>query len=216
MAFCKYHSDPECEDCRRLNPEEQKKLEVTEEMKKGEFKSKESIYPSSKSFISFILILILVILGAGSIGTGLISDCFLAIKKHLSANPNKLISPYDFSYVNSNITEENFPDIGCANLEDAKVYDFGKYVSSEYAISEMEKDGYRPANLRELLIWMPTNWNGKDWVVALGQSWRGPSGNRYVPCLRDWVGERSLFLCYLEYGWSASYRFLAFRKSSPR
>lgn len=123
----------------------------------------------------------------------------------------KLIFSGDFGYVNQNITEANFPDIG-VSMEDPKIYNFGKNVSSEYATDQMEKDGYRPANLRELLIWMLANWNGRDIVVALGQSWRDLGGRRRVLYLYGWDDERDLDLRCLGGGWLARCRFLAFRR----
>ncbi len=136
-----------------------------------------------------------------------------------AANPAKpftnLISTGNFSYVNPNITEANFPDVGI-NCEGAKAYHFDKDVSSDYALKKMEKDGYRPANFRELLTWMLANWNGKDAVVALGQAWRDSDGGLFVPYLDDWRGERDLSLDYLENDWCGHCRFLAFRKSSRR
>lgn len=208
MAFCKYHSDPTCEDCRSLNPEDRKKLEVAEEMKKSELKPKKNIYPSrtfisSKTFISLALILISVILGS----------VFILERFRKESSLERLISAGNFAYIHPNIIEENFPDVG-TDLQEPKVYQFDKYVSSDYVIERMDKDGYRPANLRELLIWMK-NWNGRDWVVALGQSC-GLDGSRRVLYLCGWGGRRALDLRCLEVDWCAYYRFLAFRKSSPR
>ena len=124
----------------------------------------------------------------------------------------EMISASHFDYVNPNITEANFPDVGSIG-RDFKVYNFKKAVSSDYAIEQMEKDGYQPANLREFLTWIPANWNGKDWVVALGQFWRGAIGNRYVPYVNEWNDERELDLYYLDDDWDYCCRFLAFRKS---
>lgn len=139
-----------------------------------------------------------------------------SLSVHIPAKSlQELISAGNFGYVNPNITEVNFPDIG-ADVQDPKVYDFGKNASSEYATDQMEKDDYRPANLRELLIWMIANWNGKDLVVALGQSRLDPYGRRSVPCLGGWLGGRDLGLSCLGGGWSSYFRFLAFRKSSRR
>ncbi|MBI2025091.1 MAG: hypothetical protein HYT03_03345 [Candidatus Harrisonbacteria bacterium] len=125
---------------------------------------------------------------------------------------NELISAGNFGDVNPNITEANFPDVGSIG-QDFKVYDFEKAVSSDYAIEQMEKDGYQPANLRKLLIWVPANWNEKDVVVALGQFCQDADGNRCVPCVRRWRDERRLGLGCLVCGLGGGCRFLAFRKS---
>ncbi len=130
----------------------------------------------------------------------------------------KLIKQGNFSYVNSDITEVNFPDVSTGQAEagisaDFKVYSFGRYISSEDAIKEMEKDGYKPANLRELIAYSKNGWNGTDTVVALGQIWRGSVGGRRVPYAWGDSGERRLDLLYFERDWSGSCRFLAVRNS---
>ncbi|TSC83232.1 MAG: hypothetical protein G01um101419_142 [Parcubacteria group bacterium Gr01-1014_19] len=122
----------------------------------------------------------------------------------------KMIQSGSFGYVNVNITEANFPDVGVKT--DFKVFYPNKVVSSDQMVAEMKKEGYRPANLRELLTWMSANWNGKDWVVALGQEWRDSGGGRDVPCL-CFGGERGLDLGWDDGGWDAGCRFLAVRNS---
>ncbi len=124
---------------------------------------------------------------------------------------NDLISAGSFDYVNPNISEASFPEVGIGH--DFKVYDFKKAVSSEYAIKQMAKDDYRPADLRELLIWTLANWNGKDRVVALGQIWLDANGYCDVPYVEEWRGKRELDLDYLDRGWDGRSRFLALRKS---
>lgn len=121
-----------------------------------------------------------------------------------------LIAMGNFGYVNANITEAHFPDVGVKT--DFKVYDFKKTVSSDHVVAEMSREGYRPANLRELLNWMVANWNGKDWVVALGQECRDSDGDRHVPYLY-FDGERELFLYWSDDDWIAHCRFLAVRNS---
>lgn len=133
----------------------------------------------------------------------------LRVKISNGKSLKKLISSGSFDYVNSDITATNFPDVGVKT--DFKVYDFRKTVSSDFAIEQMTKEGYRPANLRELLNWMSASWNGKDWVVALGQVWQGSGGSRGVPYLY-FSGERELRLPWRADDWDARCRFLAVRK----
>ena len=76
----------------------------------------------------------------------------------------------------------------------------------------MEKEGFRPATTRELLRWAIKNWNGKDWVVALGQTWLGSNDCRGVSALLFVGGRRQLFLYWFSSGWLDGYRFLAVRK----
>ncbi len=124
----------------------------------------------------------------------------------------KLIQKLNFSYVNPSITEANFPDVGVKT--DFTVYDFKKNVSSEFAIEQMAKKGDRPANLRELLTYLEKQWNGKDWMVALGGPvWRDSDGDRGVPYAWGGGGWRGLNLYYFGGGWFSNYRFLAVRNS---
>lgn len=128
--------------------------------------------------------------------------------------PNKtlkqLIKKNKFDWVHPDINEKNFP------LEDissnpTKLFHFNRPITSEEAIKEMAKEGYRPANAYELLAW--DGWNGQDWVVALG-SFAKIGGNRYVLYLNGDGSERSLGLGWLDGGWDDFYRFLAIATDS--
>lgn len=119
-----------------------------------------------------------------------------------------LIKGRKFDWVNENITVKNFPPQEVST--DFKLYHFGRYISSEAAIEEMKKDGYKPANIYELLLW--PDWNGKDWVVALGSVCK-VDGNRYVACLLGDDSGRRLYLLWFDGDWGGSYRCLAVRNS---
>ncbi len=122
----------------------------------------------------------------------------------------ELIKKHNFDYINPDITDEMFPEpkeIG----KDYSLFHFNRYISSDDAVKEMEKEGYRPATAHELLLW--EGWNGKDWVVALGSSAK-VHGGQLVPVLSvDHVG-RGLVLRSRDDDWSAYYRFLRVRNMS--
>ena len=120
----------------------------------------------------------------------------------------KLLDEWKFDYVNSDITENNFPIVTRYKKYAYKLYHFDRHISSEDAIKEIEKDGYEPANLYELLNWK--DWNNKDIVVALG-SVAKVRGFRGVSCLFRYDVRRSLDLGWWDYDWSFNYRFLAVR-----
>lgn len=112
-----------------------------------------------------------------------------------------------FNYVNSDITEANFPLIDRKRKE-SKIFKFDRYISSKDVIKEMAKEGYEPANLYELL-----QYKGEEkWVVALG-SVCGLRGSRHVAYLGGDAGHRELRLNYLDGDWNDYYRFLGVRKS---
>jgi hypothetical protein len=119
----------------------------------------------------------------------------------------QLIQEKNFDYVNSNITDTLFP---IPTMEEEVEYDLvhlNKYISSEDAIKELSKDGWRPATLYDLLKY---DWNGTDWVVALG-SVAGVGGIRLVPCLFRRGSERRLNLSWFRGGWGSICRFLRVR-----
>lgn len=121
----------------------------------------------------------------------------------------QLIKDKKLNYVNENITVENFLDDG-RRLKDYKVFHFDRYISSEGAIKEMAKENYVPANIYELLEY---DWNGKDWLFALGSSCE-VEGRRYVACLYVDGAKRRLLLHWNDDAWDGSYRFLAVKPIS--
>ena len=121
-----------------------------------------------------------------------------------------LIKVKHFDWTNSLITEDVFP-IEIRKHKGYKLFHFDRYISSEDAVKEMEKEGYSPANIAELLLWK--DWNDKDWVVALGSVGK-VGGSRRVPGLDEDGSERGLRLYDWVYDWVARYRFLGVRNLS--
>lgn len=118
----------------------------------------------------------------------------------------KLIESLKLTYVNENITAENFPDDG--QRGEVEIIDFKRVITSEEAIKEMNDKGYRPATVYELLNWAKNNWGSEEWVVALGQSCQRVV-NRYIPYLWSDTSERGLYLCWFGSRWYDNYRFAA-------
>ena len=122
-----------------------------------------------------------------------------------------------FDWKNGDIVEKNFPNIdhesGEQNLM-VKLFHFGRDMSSEDAVKAMDKDGFRPATLRELLAYAVKNPDEqrKYPIVGLGSFWQHLLV-RNVPCLDIDGGERLLYLLWWSYVWVGHYRFLAVRKS---
>lgn len=112
----------------------------------------------------------------------------------------------DFSYVNPSI-EENFKFEEPRNSE-YKVFHFNRYISSEDAVKEIQKNGYLPATLGELLNW--ADGNREYLVVSLGSVGK-VDGDRCVPCLSRYGSRRYLGLNWWDDGWYDDCRFLAVR-----
>jgi hypothetical protein len=115
-----------------------------------------------------------------------------------------------FDWVNQNI-EINFPLEEINKNTEYRLFHFNRYISSEDAIKEMEKEGYTPATLSHLLDWQ--DWNENDWVIVLG-SVGEIGGSRCVPFLYRSDSERDLGLFSLGGGWCAVFRFLGVRNLS--
>lgn len=122
-----------------------------------------------------------------------------------------------FDWKNDNIVEKNFPnhphETGEVTLT-VKLFHFGRDMSSDDVVKEMDKEGFRPATLRELLAYAAKNPDEqrKYPIVALGLFWRHLFG-REVPYLGIRVNGRKLFLGWWGEGWNGRYFFLAVRKS---
>lgn len=116
-----------------------------------------------------------------------------------------------FDYVNSNI--ESIDLLPVRNT-DFRVFDIDTQKSSEEVAALIEAAGYAPATLSELLCYAKDGWDGKDWVVALGQV-AHVDGDRRVPYLAEGSSGRDLFLYWWVGGWDSHVRFLAVRSVSP-
>ncbi len=128
------------------------------------------------------------------------------------------ITDGNYDWQNSNITAENFPIslemIGKTMKVSAKLFNFNHDISSDNAVSEMDKVGYRPAALMELLaigLLFP-ELQRQFPIVALGSIWRVVDGFRYMPCLDADDSERGLDLSWFVGGGGTHGRFLAVRK----
>ena len=123
----------------------------------------------------------------------------------------KLIKDLKLDYVNSDITEKNFPPQEIQGR--VEIIKLEKDITSEGVIAEMEEKGLVPANAYELLDWAKDEWNGKDWVVALVQEWQASDGHRHVVVLYEYGARRGLCLNWFGRRWYRGYRFAFVRKS---
>ena len=123
---------------------------------------------------------------------------------------SQLIKANKFTYVNKDIITKNFPPQG--KIEEVELIDFKKALTTDEAIKLLAEQGFRPATIYELLTWSQKNWNGKDWIVALGSVWRSADGDRYVVCLGSDASGRDLSLRWVEDDWDVFCRFAAVKK----
>lgn len=120
-----------------------------------------------------------------------------------------------YDWANSGITSSNFPRKRKGIAEVAvELMHFDRVVSTNEALRELNRMGYRPAELHELLAF------GEKYpdvqrefpIVALGSAWQVRDGGRGVSCLYGDGSERSLNLRWVEDDWFELYRFAAVRK----
>jgi hypothetical protein len=120
-----------------------------------------------------------------------------------------------YDWVNEHITEGSFPvPEGFALGSEPKLFRFDRSISSEKAIEEMGKQGYRPATIWDLLDYGAKNPEEqlKYPIVALGSVAVLDDGCCGVAYLGRFASGRGLGLDGFDSGWHDDYRFLAVRK----
>jgi hypothetical protein len=136
-----------------------------------------------------------------------------------SKSVEEMLEASQYDWVYRPISGENFPALGGGEIRvSARLFYFEGKKSREI-ISEIEKAGYRPANIFELLAL------GKEYpelqksfrIVALGTVWENERGFSRVPIL-FFRGEeiRSLSLSWFTYDWSQEHRFLGIKKTKNK
>lgn len=124
------------------------------------------------------------------------------------------VGKYDRS--NSNINSENFPTDrdGAAEVEVELVHLNRVISDGDEAVRELDRMGYRPAELHELLALgeQRPEVQREFPIAALGSVWRFWSGDRVVAYLCRVGSERELGLRWFDGSWGAVWRFAAVRK----
>lgn len=119
---------------------------------------------------------------------------------------------------NQNITDKNFPiapELAGKRIEaSARLFHFDRDISSDDAIAEMGKDGYRPATLMELLVLdvMYPELHRQFSIIALGSVWCLAEGIPLVPCLEVFGTKREFYLCQFVRDWRPLFYFLGVRQ----
>ena len=127
-----------------------------------------------------------------------------------------MIESGHYDWVNGDVTEKHFPlprQSGTEEL-DVELVHFNRPISSDDALHELDRMGFRAATLPELLAFgskYPEE-QRKYPIVALGSVWRDDFGDRRVADLYGLASGRSLHLYWCEDDWNSDCRFLAVRK----
>ena len=129
----------------------------------------------------------------------------------------QMVSAGNYDLVNEDITQDHFPIKGSGQEEkEVVLFHFDKVMTSEQAITDMDKAGFRPVLIEEFLALgaQQPELQKKFPIVCLGSVWRNSDGCRLVPFLH-WDGaRRPLYLPWFEHDWSGYCRFAAVRNAS--
>lgn len=119
-----------------------------------------------------------------------------------------------YDWVNGGINERNFvlPAhlINQRVLVSSKLFNFNRLLSSEEAIYEMRKKGYRPATIFELLaLGSKYKWLQRYFpIIALGSTWNLAIDVVKVPYLTATTNSRKLHLNSFQVKWPKKCYFL--------
>lgn len=121
----------------------------------------------------------------------------------------------NYDWKNDDITSKNFPSQETGTREaTVELFHYGKDMSTDEVLADLDKQGYRAATLKELLALgeKHPDLQREFPIIGLGSVWQGSDGNRCCPCLSWGVSERSLGLRWIDSRWRDDCRFAAVRK----
>lgn len=123
-----------------------------------------------------------------------------------------LVNEGKYDWKNDNITSNLFADKPTAGRVKLELLNYG-LIDSEDALARMKREGYRPANIFELLAFgiKYPDLQKENPIIALGSVVR-LGGGRRVAGLGRGSAERGLYLLWFDGSWRGQCRFLAVRK----
>lgn len=132
-----------------------------------------------------------------------------------SKTTEELVKEGKYDWVNDNITNKNFRKSGEGVKEiEITIFNFKRSVTSEEVEKKLKDEGYRLANIKELLslVSRHPDLQFKYPIISLGSKWRDPAGHVFVPYLSSRESFRGLSLISLEGDWDSGWRFAGVRK----
>lgn len=122
----------------------------------------------------------------------------------------------NYDRANANIHDQSFPFTRSGVKEETEIIllHFGKAMTLEQVLVEMEKRGLRSADIMEILSIgeQKPELQRQFTIVELGSPWQYPFGDKGVVCLNGRGPERELNLLQHEGDWLAVWRFACVRK----
>ncbi len=128
---------------------------------------------------------------------------------------SQMVQAGNYGWVHDDITQDHFPIKGSGQKEvEVVLFHFDKVITSEEAITEMDKAGFRPARIEELLALgaQQPEFRKKFPIMAPGSVWRNSDDRCDIPHLHCNAYQRNLNLYWFGSNWHRNYRFAAVRK----
>lgn len=128
----------------------------------------------------------------------------------------EMVEAGHYDWKNSDVNNRNFPHDRSRGTEEvtAELIHFDRDISTDDALLELARLGYRPATNAELLAFgakYPEKQREFS-IIQLGSVWVGSGGDRDVSYLDGGGSERRLDVRWADYVWLGHCRFLAVRK----
>ena len=145
--------------------------------------------------------------------SAMITSYIVSIDYNRSVKNGIKAGNYDLK--NNDITSDNFPSREVGTRESQiKLFHFGKIMGTDEVLGGIDRQGYRPIILKELLALGEKypNLQRKFPIIGLGSVWRNSNGPYCCPCLDGDGLERDLSLYWIGSRWDVICRFAAVRK----
>lgn len=126
-----------------------------------------------------------------------------------------MIKAGGYDYVNPDITAKRFPlEVSGSEEIETRLVHFGRDISTDAVLAELEKLGLRAATIEELLAFGAANpaLQRQFPIAALGSVCVDSDEDRCAPYLNEDLSKRDLGLYWIDYDWGDHWRFLAVRK----
>lgn len=141
------------------------------------------------------------------------------IRKKLWGNYDRtieeLLAAGRYDWWDKNISSANFPPVrsGKMNIE-IEFIPFQRPMYTKEVLTELDRQGYRPAEIRELLVFVEQypDFQRDFPIAALESIWTNPTGQSYCAWLTGDGSQKLLGLYWIDALWHANCRFAAVRK----
>lgn len=148
--------------------------------------------------------------------TLLVAQPKLKVEVDYTKSLDEMIQAGNYDWAHGAITSKRFPiqGQGRTNVE-LVLFHFNGQMTSTEVIAEMERQGYRPARIEQLLALGAAypELQKEFHIICLGSVCQHPNGDRHVPCIDLIADKRELDLFLFDSAWTAHDHFAAVHNS---